>query len=246
MNEVIQRLTEFRKSWTGRRLVAFLCALLMLCTSVLKDLPARVAGFEAEGGEVPVCGIPEHRHTEGCYEVPVTRELACPREGSRDVVLHWHDRSCYENGRLICPLPSCEGDFVEAGGEVFFESEMSSLFGAELSTFGEGLSLPLSREAVLVSTEGTYSTYQDPAIDGLLVYDGDKLLPHTHGPSCYDRKGNLTCSLAQAVFHQHGEECYREVKGEPVLTCSLQEHTHTLACYEGHGEEMESVFLPKV
>ena len=83
--------------------------------------------------------------------------------------------------------------------------------------------------------------------------------PHTHGESCRDEQGELTCGMEEhthseactatepeepeePVFcgkesHTHGESCRNE-QGE--LTCTLEEHTHSLACYADPTADVET------
>ena len=77
---------------------------------------------------------------------------------------------------------------------------------------------------------------------------------HTHGDSCYDEDRNLICGQEEADAHTHTEDCYTTQKtlvcgkeegaAESVLTCKLEEHAHTLACYSNPDADTEAPALP--
>lgn len=59
---------------------------------------------------------------------------------------------------------------------------------------------------------------------------------HTHSDACYETVSQLTCTLPEGEGHSHTETCYG--KGAD-LTCGLEEHTHTLACYSDPAADVE-------
>lgn len=77
---------------------------------------------------------------------------------------------------------------------------------------------------------------------------------HTHGDSCYDEDSNLICGQEEADAHTHTEDCYTTQKtlvcgkgegaAESVLTCKLEEHEHTLACYSNPDADTVAPALP--
>ena len=211
--------------------------------SLLLTVALLFGSFPAEAlvqGAPLICGRVEHQHTEGCYETLTKRVLSCPYENSRVVVIHHHEENCYEEGRLVCPLTSCQEVAVPQGDWDSFGS-VGYIFGAHATTFGNAVDFPVRQGAELVSEEGAYRTYRDPGVDGLLVYENGLLLPHTHGTGCFDENGNLICDKAEAVSHQHGPECFREEAGERILICGLEEHVHGAACYAPEQVEPQEI-----
>ena len=106
----------------------------------------------------------------------------------------------------------------------------------------------------LTETEGhthDASCYDE---EGNLICGLTETEGHTHDASCYDEDGNLICGQEEAEAHTHTEECYtvqktlicgkEEGEAESVLTCSEEEHTHTLACYSNPDADLEAPELP--
>ena len=160
------------------------------------------------------CGLEEfqgHTHGSGCYETE--RTLACTQEEGEE---HTHDESCYETREVLtCELEESEG---HAHSDACYD------WTEELSCDREE-----DLEGHLHSAD-CYTTVTE------LVCDQAEIILHTHDESCFDEDGNLTCGKLQVLEHQHDENCAVEQEGEPeevrVLTCGLEEHTHTDACYE--------------
>ena len=114
-----------------------------------------------------------------------------------------------------------------------------------------------STEPQHTHTEECYQETQD------LVCGMPESTGHTHGAECYDQEGNLICGQEESEGHVHGEACCGVSKQlicgqteEPahqhtdacyswnqVLTCDLEEHTHSEACTATEPEE--AVFCGK-
>ncbi|MBQ8610264.1 MAG: VWA domain-containing protein [Oscillospiraceae bacterium] len=63
---------------------------------------------------------------------------------------------------------------------------------------------------------------------------------HTHAEECFDEQGTILCALEESAGHVHTETCYVQVQQEePVLVCTLAEHTHDVPCYPVESEDME-------
>ncbi|MCD8085075.1 MAG: LPXTG cell wall anchor domain-containing protein, partial [Clostridiales bacterium] len=58
---------------------------------------------------------------------------------------------------------------------------------------------------------------------------------HTHTEDCYETEEVLVCALEESEGHTHTEDCY-----ETVLTCTLEEHTHTVACMSDETADVET------
>lgn len=114
-----------------------------------------------------------------------------------------------------------------------------------------------STEPQHTHTEECYQETQD------LVCGMSESTGHTHGAECYDQEGNLICGQEESEGHIHGEACCGVSRQlicgqteEPahqhtdacyswnqVLTCDLEEHTHSEACTATEPEE--AVFCGK-
>lgn len=93
-----------------------------------------------------------------------------------------------------------------------------------------------------VHTEACY-TQADPVEEKQLVCTVDPSDYHEHSEECYDTEGNLICGLEEKPQHVHTEECYEVVEvpsDTEILTCGMQEHTHTKACYADPTIDMET------
>ena len=114
-----------------------------------------------------------------------------------------------------------------------------------------------STEPQHTHTEECYQETQD------LVCGMSESTGHTHGAECYDQEGNLICGQEESEGHVHGEACCGVSRQlicgqteEPahqhtdacyswnqVLTCDLEEHTHSEACTATEPEK--AVFCGK-
>ena len=114
-----------------------------------------------------------------------------------------------------------------------------------------------STEPQHTHTEECYQETQD------LVCGMSESTGHTHGAECYDQEGNLICGQEESEGHIHGEACCGVSRQlicgqteEPahqhtdacyswnqVLTCDLEEHTHSEACTATEPEK--AVFCGK-
>ncbi len=93
-----------------------------------------------------------------------------------------------------------------------------------------------------VHTEACY-TQADPVEEKQLVCTVDPSDYHEHSEECYDTEGNLICGLEEKPQHVHTEECYEVVEvpsDTEILTCGMQEHTHTKACYADPTIDVET------
>ncbi len=141
-----------------------------------------------------------------------TQELVCEKEEGEG---HTHSDACYtEHQNLICGLEESEGH---------------------------------------THTEECYQTYDN------LICELEENEEHTHGPECYEQVTELVCGLEETEGHTHKEACYETVRElscgleeseghkhtkkcyEKVLTCKLEEHEHTLACYSNPEADVETL-----
>lgn len=83
-----------------------------------------------------------------------------------------------------------------------------------------------------------------------LICEQEEGEAHEHGDACYDLVGTLTCQLPETEGHNHELD---DPAPASVMECTLQEHTHSYACYPAESREYTysdetvqvSVILPK-
>lgn len=202
------------------RVVTVLAGVVVFCTTYALILPAITLEKQ--------CDIPEHTHTDACYEqvtsvekrVPVcsaeTLEIhqhtadcydadGNPTCGYADFVVHSHDSRCYdEKGSLWCPLPEIEAHRHTADCYALPEKHTHA--------------------------EGCYTSVRGDLVCG----------EHVHTDACYTETPELACGLEESEEHQHDENCYKTSR---KLTCGADsDHSHTDACYE--WEQVLSCDLP--
>lgn len=183
------------------------------------------------------CGLEEgtvHEHDDSCYEMeevliceaeltgsetePTTapeeteRELICQEQ---EIILHSHTDACYE---------------IHTDGE---GNEVRTLICESLEVrehiHGEGCfvteEVPVDTEALTCTLPALHS-HSEACYDeaGVLICT-EPTEAHSHGEACYDEAGVLICT-EPTEGHVHGTMCY----GTWVLTCGLEEHTHTEEC----------------
>ena len=225
-----------RKRWI--HVIACLAAIVVGCTAYALARPAITRELR--------CTIPEHTHTDACYtQLAADAAPTCSAEslgvhqhsadcydadgslrcGYADFLIHQHDAACYEeDGTLWCTLPEIlphqhDADCYLTQADGGAEDENGEHDGS-----GEA-------EAVLVC--------------GLT-----ELVPHQHTEACFDADGRWICGRLQVSAHQHTDECRGASEavltctdtdaehvhgprcyGTWVLTCGMEEHTHTEDCY---------------
>ena len=75
--------------------------------------------------------------------------------------------------------------------------------------------------------EDAPETPEEPADEGdVLLCGKEEIILHTHDDSCYDRDGVLSCGMAEVLEHQHTDDCFEFVEGQPVLSCGMEEHVN--------------------
>lgn len=203
----------------------------------------------------------QHVHTDACYtETPV---LVCGLEESAG---HQHDESCMdENGEIICGLECSEG---HRHGEDCFETIQTLTCGIDSDhqhtedcyEWQRVLICDLPTEPVESATE------EDP--EPVLVCAEPEIILHRHTSACFDASGNLVCERIQVLEHQHTDACFETVEesvdtealtctlpedenhthsalcyGTWVLTCELEEHTHTEDCYPQEASAVYGIML---
>ena len=256
-NEIMQKLRAQRVR--ARRYTAMLLVLAML-TSLSVSWRLHQVGTALTTDNEYSCGMEEHVHTDDCY----TEELVCgyeegepedpdsafsvdseptteepeaepeelePEETEPEV--HHHTADCYETVLVehkeltcgqeehthddTCPVDPDTGDFLCGYEE---HTHTDDCYTTETETEEK---LICGYEEGQVLSDGT-------AADD----DGIAALEDTNTATSVAEDSSSE-AVSEPVLHHHTEACY-----EKVLTCTIPEHTHTLACLADYSADVET------
>ena len=256
-NEIMQKLRAQRVR--ARRYTAMLLVLAML-TSLSVSWRLHQVGTALTTDNEYSCGMEEHVHTDECY----TEELVCgyeegepedpdsafsvdseptteepeaepeelePEEAEPEV--HHHTADCYETVLVeheeltcgqeehthdeTCPVDPDTGDFLCGFEE---HTHTDDCFTTETETEEK---LICGYEEGQVLSDGT-------AADD----DGIAALEDTNTATSVAEDSSSE-AVSEPVLHHHTEACYKK-----VLTCTIPEHTHTLACLADYRADVET------
>lgn len=198
-----------------------------------------------------------HAHTDACYTL---------EQGALTCQQHVHTDACYtETPVLVCGLEESAG---HQHGEDCFETIQTLTCGIDSDhqhtedcyEWQRVLICDLPTEPVESATE------EDP--EPVLVCAEPEIILHRHTSACFDASGNLVCERIQVLEHQHTDACFETVEesvdtealtctlpedenhthsalcyGTWVLTCELEEHTHTEDCYPQEASAVYGIML---
>ncbi|HBI63973.1 MAG TPA: hypothetical protein DDX51_02485, partial [Clostridiales bacterium] len=180
--EAKKRISRYRSNQKFRMISAALSVLVVMGTVGGLILPAQTLTRKTQ---VLDCQYATHTHTETCYDSE--KHLVC---GYADYVVHQHDDSCYQDGKLVCTLPEIpEHKHTDA----CYQEQQELTCGMEESAEHQ-------------HDANCYETVKE-------LTCGQQEL-HTHTADCYDENGQLTCGLMQLEQHQHGNACFKTVEQE--------------------------------
>lgn len=255
-NEIMQKLRAQRLR--ARRYTAMLLVLAML-TSLSVSWRLHQVGTALTTDNEYCCGMEEHVHTDDCY----TEELVCgyeegepedpdtafsvdseptteepeaepeePEPEETEPEVHHHTADCYETVLVehkeltcgqeehthdeTCPVDPDTGDFL-CGYEEHEHSD--DCYTTETET-----------EEKLVCGYEEGEVISDGAADD----DGIAALEDTNTATSVAEDSSSE-AVSEPVLHHHTEACY-----EKVLTCTIPEHTHTLACLADYSADVET------
>ena len=204
------------------------------CYQVIAADEEAAAEMESEEDQI-------HHHDDTCYTL-IPGQLICQEEESET---HSHADGCYETiSELTCPLEETtsaeeaesaaeEEPAAEAEPELICNKEVIRLhthtdvcyeiYQDEEGNQQKRLICPELeiREHIHGETCFTEETVTRGDVDTLTCALAEG---HVHGDACYDPEGLLICQ--ETENHIHGDLCY----GTWILTCTLEEHTHTAEC----------------
>lgn len=262
-NEIMQKLRAQRVR--ARRYTAMLLVLAML-TSLSVSWRLHQVGTALTTDNEYCCGMEEHVHTDECY----TEELVCgyeegepeepdsafsvdseptteepeaepeepePEEPEPEEIepeVHHHTADCYETVLVehkeltcgqeehthdeTCPVDPDTGDFLCGYEE---HTHTDDCYTTETETEEK---LVCGYEEGQVLSDGT-------AADD----DGIAALEDTNTATSVAEDDSSSEAVSEPVLHHHTEACY-----EKVLTCTIPEHTHTLACLADYSADVET------
>lgn len=257
-NEIMQKLRAQRVR--ARRYTAMLLVLAML-TSLSVSWRLHQVGTALTTDNEYCCGMEEHVHTDDCY----TEELVCgyeegepedpdsafsvdseptteepeaepeePEPEETEPEVHHHTADCYEAVLVeheeltcgeeehthdeTCPVDPDTGDFLCGFEE---HTHTDDCFTTETETEEK---LVCGYEEGEVLSDGT-------AADD----DGIAALEDTNTATSVAEESSSSEAVSEPVLHHHTEACY-----EKVLTCTIPEHTHTLACLADYSADVET------
>ena len=255
-NEIMQKLRAQRVR--ARRYTAMLLVLAML-TSLSVSWRLHQVGTALTTDNEYSCGMEEHVHTDDCY----TEELVCgyeegepedpdsafsvdseptteepeaepeePEPEEAEPEVHHHTADCYETVLVehkeltcgqeehthdeTCPVDPDTGDFLCGYEE---HTHTDDCYTTETET-----------EEKLVCGYEEGQVLSDGAADD----DGIAALEDTNTATSVAEDGSSE-AVSEPVLHHHTEACY-----EKVLTCTIPEHTHTLACLADYSADVET------
>lgn len=255
-NEIMQKLRAQRVR--ARRYTAMLLVLAML-TSLSVSWRLHQVGTALTTDNEYSCGMEEHVHTDDCY----TEELVCgyeegepedpdsafsvdseptteepeaePEEPEPEEIepeVHHHTADCYETVLVeheeltcgqeehthdeTCPVDPDTGDFLCGFEE---HTHTDDCYTTETET-----------EEKLICGYEEGEVLSDGAADD----DGIAALEDTNTATSVADDSSSE-AVSEPVLHHHTEACY-----EKVLTCTIPEHTHTLACLADYSADVET------
>ena len=255
-NEIMQKLRAQRVR--ARRYTAMLLVLAML-TSLSVSWRLHQVGTALTTDNEYSCGMEEHVHTDECY----TEELVCgyeegqpedpdsafsvdseptteepeaepedPEPEEIEPEVHHHTADCYETVLVehkeltcgqeehthddTCPVDPDTGDFLCGFEE---HTHTDDCFTTETET---------EEKLICGYEEGQVLS------DGTAAEDGIAALEDTNTATSVAEDSSSE-AVSEPVLHHHTEACY-----EKVLTCTIPEHTHTLACLADYSADVET------
>lgn len=255
-NEIMQKLRAQRVR--ARRYTAMLLVLAML-TSLSVSWRLHQVGTALTTDNEYCCGMEEHVHTDDCY----TEELVCgyeegepedpdsafavdseptteepeaepeePEPEETEPEVHHHTADCYETVLVehkeltcgqeehthddTCPVDPDTGDFLCGYEE---HTHTDDCYTTETET---------EEKLVCGYEEGQVIS------DGAADEDGIAALEDTNTATSVADDSSSE-AVSEPVLHHHTEACYKK-----VLTCTIPEHTHTLACLADYSADVET------
>ena len=191
-----------------------------------------------------VCPLPEqieHIHGEACWQAQST--LTCLLE---EIAAHSHDESCYGDVQVLsCGKEPCEG---HAHGEACYEGETLICELPEEEAHAHSEDCYITERGLVCTLSETLGHSHDESCYEMkeqLICTKEQIAEHIHGDSCLNEQGIVICGITPATIHVHTEDCFlvKELE-QPVLACTLEEHSHGDACFpQQEGTEEKDPYI---
>ena len=256
-NEIMQKLRAQRLR--ARRYTAMLLVLAML-TSLSVSWRLHQVGTALTTDNEYSCGMEEHVHTDECY----TEELVCgyeegqpedpdsafsvdseptteepeaePEEPEPEEIepeVHHHTADCYETVLVEHKELTC-GQEEHTHNDYCIDPDTGNyICGYEEHTHTDDCytTETETEEKLVCGYEEGQVLSDGAAADD----DGIAALEDTNTATSVAEDDSSSEAVSEPVRHHHTEACY-----EKVLTCTIPEHTHTLACLADYSADVET------
>lgn len=254
-NEIMQKLRAQRVR--ARRYTAMLLVLAML-TSLSVSWRLHQVGTALTTDNEYCCGMEEHVHTDDCY----TEELVCgyeegepedpdsafsvdseptteepeaePEEPEPEEIepeVHHHTADCYETVLVEHKELTCGEEEHTHDENCTIDDDGNFTCGYEEHTHTDDcFTTETETEEKLVCGYEEGQVLSDGAADD----DGIAALEDTNTATSVAEDSSSE-AVSEPVLHHHTEACYKK-----VLTCTIPEHTHTLACLADYSADVET------
>lgn len=254
-NEIMQKLRAQRVR--ARRYTAMLLVLAML-TSLSVGWRLHQVGTALTTDNEYSCGMEEHVHTDECY----TEELVCgyeegqpeepdsafsvdseptteepeaepeePEPEETEPEVHHHTAGCYETVLVEHKELTC-GQEEHTHNDYCIDPDT----GNYICGFEEHTHTDDCFTTETETEEKLICGYEEGQVlsDGTAAEDGIAALEDTNTATSVAEDSSSE-AVSEPVLHHHTEACY-----EKVLTCTIPEHTHTLACLADYSADVET------
>ena len=254
-NEIMQKLRAQRVR--ARRYTAMLLVLAML-TSLSVSWRLHQVGTALTTDNEYCCGMEEHVHTDDCY----TEELVCgyeegepedpdsafsvdseptteepeaepeePEPEETEPEVHHHTADCYETVLVEHKELTCGEEEHTHDETCTIDDDGNFTCGYEEHTHTDDCYTTETE-----TEEKLVCGYEEGEVlsDGTAADDGIAALEDTNTTTSVADDSSSE-AVSEPVLHHHTEACY-----EKVLTCTIPEHTHTLACLADYSADVET------
>lgn len=255
-NEIMQKLRARRLR--ARRYTAMLLVLAML-TSLSVSWRLHQVGTALTTDNEYSCGMEEHVHTDDCYteelvcgyeegqpedpdsafsvdSEPTTEELeAEPEEPEPEEIepeVHHHTADCYETVLVEHKELTCGEEEHTHDENCTIDDDGNFTCGYEEHTHTDDCYTTETE-----TEEKLICGYEEGQVlsDGTVADDdGIAALEDTNTATSVAEDSSSE-AVSEPVLHHHTEACYKK-----VLTCTIPEHTHTLACLADYSADVET------
>lgn len=243
------KLNRERKKRTRRhKVVSFLAAIVVFCTTYALILPAITMEPDY------ICGYEEHTHSDECYELRPYNVMTCTAHAHEHTsecpdncpyasfLVHKHISFCYDaDGKLICSLPvNSEHTHTDACYKI--TQSLSEKENAEETDVSEEDSTDTQSDIRdnAAQDEENGSKVEDVETKKELICTLPEIKLHTHTDSCFDSNGEVICNQTEILEHIHSAECFTQ-DYKKVLVCDIPEHTHDdLLCLSDPTADIET------